>query len=249
MQHKEIFTKLFQDYNPKPGDALYPLQKALEDAYRRLRISSLQNSELALWKRYMGLKPRARTRWISQKQLIVLNVLVSMKARGIELTPNNFLMQVKTFKPAPVLSLDDPIGEELKYFEVLRLLGKLLGKPIKAQTFEVWARRAGLKNVSKRCYSKKEFEAILLYVDRKNDECGHDARKMRAKTLLGVKGNATQEEIRAAWKQKMKVWHPDTTIKNRKFAERQAKKINAAYELLMRDQEIVSRKDRLLPVT
>jgi molecular chaperone DnaJ len=50
--------------------------------------------------------------------------------------------------------------------------------------------------------------------------------------ILGVSRNASQEEIRQAYKQLIKKWHPDRNHQNRKEAEEKFKEIQEAYEVL-----------------
>ncbi|MBO8139133.1 MAG: molecular chaperone DnaJ [Thermosipho sp. (in: Bacteria)] len=50
--------------------------------------------------------------------------------------------------------------------------------------------------------------------------------------ILGVSRNATEEEIRKAYKQLIKKWHPDKHHENKKEAEQKFKEIQEAYEVL-----------------
>ena len=50
--------------------------------------------------------------------------------------------------------------------------------------------------------------------------------------ILGVPRNATQEEIKRAYKKLIKKWHPDLNPNNREEAERRFKEIQEAYEVL-----------------
>ncbi len=57
--------------------------------------------------------------------------------------------------------------------------------------------------------------------------------------ILGVKPNATQDEIKRAYRQKMNEYHPDKFMNQpewvRKEAEEMSKKLNEAYEALMKE--------------
>lgn len=48
--------------------------------------------------------------------------------------------------------------------------------------------------------------------------------------VLGVSRNATPEQIREAWRQQLKVWHPDRT--RHPAAELHSRELNEAYEVL-----------------
>ncbi|MBO8160853.1 MAG: molecular chaperone DnaJ [Thermosipho sp. (in: Bacteria)] len=50
--------------------------------------------------------------------------------------------------------------------------------------------------------------------------------------ILGVSRNATEDEIRKAYKQLIKKWHPDKHHENKKEAEQKFKEIQEAYEVL-----------------
>lgn len=57
-------------------------------------------------------------------------------------------------------------------------------------------------------------------------------------TVLGVRGEATREEISAAYKRKISEYHPDKVTQMgpeiRELAEQRSREINAAYEEAMR---------------
>ncbi len=55
--------------------------------------------------------------------------------------------------------------------------------------------------------------------------------------ILGVPRNATQEEIKKAYKKLVKKWHPDLNPNNREEAERRFKEIQEAYEVLSDPQK------------
>jgi len=55
--------------------------------------------------------------------------------------------------------------------------------------------------------------------------------------ILGVDRNASQEEIKKAYRQKVKEWHPDRHIENKEEAERKFKEIQEAYEVLSDPQK------------
>ncbi|MBT1248612.1 MULTISPECIES: molecular chaperone DnaJ [unclassified Thermosipho (in: thermotogales)] len=50
--------------------------------------------------------------------------------------------------------------------------------------------------------------------------------------ILGVSRNASQDEIRQAYKKLIKKWHPDRNYENRKLAEEKFKEIQEAYDVL-----------------
>ncbi len=58
------------------------------------------------------------------------------------------------------------------------------------------------------------------------------AQKKDYYEILGVSKNATDEEIRSAYKKLIKQWHPDRNPDNRKEAEQKFKEIQEAYEVL-----------------
>ena len=63
--------------------------------------------------------------------------------------------------------------------------------------------------------------------------------------LLGVERNATEKEIKSAYRKLARKWHPDLhPAAEKKKAEEQFKRINEAYEVL-KDPEKRSRYDRL----
>ncbi|PNR94565.1 molecular chaperone DnaJ [Petrotoga sp. 9PWA.NaAc.5.4] len=55
--------------------------------------------------------------------------------------------------------------------------------------------------------------------------------------ILGVDRNATQEEIKKAYRQKVKEWHPDKHSENKEYAEQKFKEIQEAYEVLSDPQK------------
>ena len=63
--------------------------------------------------------------------------------------------------------------------------------------------------------------------------------------LLGLKRNASEKEIKAAYRKLARKWHPDLhTVTEKEKAEEKFKRINEAYEVL-KDPEKRSRYDRL----
>jgi curved DNA-binding protein len=63
--------------------------------------------------------------------------------------------------------------------------------------------------------------------------------------VLGVKREATAQEIKAAYRKLARQWHPDLhTGKKKEEAEEKFKQINEAYEVLS-DEEKRSKYDRL----
>lgn len=58
--------------------------------------------------------------------------------------------------------------------------------------------------------------------------------------ILGIKETATQEEIKLAYKELIKKYHPDLNQGNTEYAERKSKEINIAYDVLSNSQ---SRKE------
>ena len=61
--------------------------------------------------------------------------------------------------------------------------------------------------------------------------------------ILGVPRDATQEEIKKAYKKLAKKWHPDLNPQNRKEAEERFKEITEAYQVLS-DPEKRAQYDR-----
>lgn len=55
---------------------------------------------------------------------------------------------------------------------------------------------------------------------------------IKAKTLLGLRENATRKEIKLSYKNLMKKWHPDKHKDNVDQATSMSFTINAAYELI-----------------
>nr|WP_240739297.1 DnaJ domain-containing protein [Marinitoga lauensis] len=55
--------------------------------------------------------------------------------------------------------------------------------------------------------------------------------------ILGISKNATPEEIKKAYRQLVKKWHPDRHQENKKEAEEKFKEIQEAYEVLSDPQK------------
>jgi len=55
--------------------------------------------------------------------------------------------------------------------------------------------------------------------------------------ILGVSRNATPEEIKKAYRQLVKKWHPDRHQENKQIAEEKFKEIQEAYEVLSDSQK------------
>lgn len=64
-------------------------------------------------------------------------------------------------------------------------------------------------------------------------------------TLLGIDPGAEAERVRTAYREKMKVWHPDRNAHRLAEAEEMAKIFNAAYSVL-KDPEQRKQYDRIL---
>lgn len=63
--------------------------------------------------------------------------------------------------------------------------------------------------------------------------------------LLGVEPKAEQEEIKRAYREKLKEWHPDKNPKRKEEAEEITKTLNVAYDILS-DSEGRKNYDRIL---
>lgn len=55
--------------------------------------------------------------------------------------------------------------------------------------------------------------------------------------ILGVNKNATDDELKKAFRKKAKQWHPDANPNNKKEAEAKFKEVNEAYEVLSNPQK------------
>ena len=55
--------------------------------------------------------------------------------------------------------------------------------------------------------------------------------------ILGVSKNATDDELKKAFRKKAKQWHPDANPNNKKEAEAKFKEVNEAYEVLSNPQK------------
>ena len=75
---------------------------------------------------------------------------------------------------------------------------------------------------------------IFLLLRRAKKEKGQD-KISRCAEILGLKPNASQEEVNQAYRDLANVWHPDRFVGNprlQKKAEEKIKEINAAYEFI-----------------
>ena len=73
--------------------------------------------------------------------------------------------------------------------------------------------------------------------ERENQQ-GYEPFGPRWATVLGVRSDATREEVSAAYKRKISEYHPDKVTRLgpeiRELAEQRSKEINAAYDEAMR---------------
>jgi len=75
---------------------------------------------------------------------------------------------------------------------------------------------------------------IFLFLLRAKKEKGPE-KISRCIEILGLKPDASQEEVNQAYRDLAKVWHPDRFVGNprlQKKAEEKLKEINAAYEYI-----------------
>lgn len=75
---------------------------------------------------------------------------------------------------------------------------------------------------------------IFLFLRKAKKEKGPD-KISRCIEILGLKPNASQEEVNQAYRDLANVWHPDRFVGNprlQKKAEEKLKEINAAYEYI-----------------
>jgi preprotein translocase subunit Sec63 len=75
---------------------------------------------------------------------------------------------------------------------------------------------------------------FLLFLRKAKREKGQD-KISRCIEILGLKPNASQEEVNQAYRDLAKVWHPDRfagSPRLQKKAEEKLKEINAAYEYI-----------------
>jgi DnaJ-domain-containing protein 1 len=75
---------------------------------------------------------------------------------------------------------------------------------------------------------------IFLFLRKTKREKGPD-KISRCIEILGLKPNASQEEVNQAYRDLANVWHPDRFVGNprlQKKAEEKLKEINAAYEYI-----------------
>ena len=67
--------------------------------------------------------------------------------------------------------------------------------------------------------------------------------------VLGLKKNATQNEIREAYKKLIKKYHPDIYQGDKTFAEKKSQSINAAYDVLSNPESRKKYDDEITPTT
>ena len=75
---------------------------------------------------------------------------------------------------------------------------------------------------------------IFLFLRKAKKEKGPD-KISRCIEILGLKPNASEEEVNQAYRDLVNVWHPDRFVANprlQKKAEEKIKEINAAYEYI-----------------
>ena len=75
---------------------------------------------------------------------------------------------------------------------------------------------------------------FLLFLRKAKREKGRD-KISQCIEILGLKPNASEEEVNQAYRDLAKVWHPDRFVGNprlQKKAEEKIKEINAAYEYI-----------------
>ena len=75
---------------------------------------------------------------------------------------------------------------------------------------------------------------IFVFLRKAKKEKGPD-KISRCIEILGLKPNASQEEVNQAYRDLANVWHPDRFVGNprlQKKAEEKLKEINAAYEYI-----------------
>ena len=75
---------------------------------------------------------------------------------------------------------------------------------------------------------------IFLFLRRAKKEKGSE-KISRCIEILGLKPNASQEEVNQAYRDLANVWHPDRFVGNprlQKKAEEKIKEINASYEYI-----------------
>jgi curved DNA-binding protein CbpA len=75
---------------------------------------------------------------------------------------------------------------------------------------------------------------LFLFLRKAKKEKGPD-KISRCIEILGLKRNASEEEVNQAYRDLANVWHPDRFVGNprlQKKAEEKLKEINAAYEYI-----------------
>ena len=76
-----------------------------------------------------------------------------------------------------------------------------------------------------------------------------DPSKVNYYEVLGVKEDATNEEIRKAYKKLAIKWHPDKNPDNKEFAEEKFKSISEAYRLCSEKKLKAIQKKLVMPET